>query len=103
VAVDLAWSRDLEPAVLIMLEEFGNLLAAIVPAWILARVRVPPLESVWTPGKAGFRTLVLDRRIWGFAAINVLMFALYGLHDIRVWSRSRSTGCASPVRQSSGL
>jgi membrane protease YdiL (CAAX protease family) len=82
LAVDLAWSRDLGASGLwsMILEEFGNLLAAVLPALVLARVESRPWRAYGLPGKQVLGRLFWIGALWGFAGISVLMFALYGLH-----------------------
>lgn len=82
LAVDLAWRRDLGASGLwsMMLEEFGNLLAATLPALVLARVELRPWKAYGMPGKQALGRLFWIGALWGFAGISVLMFSLYGLH-----------------------
>ena len=82
LAVDLAWSRDFGSNGLwsVMLEEFGDLLAAVIPAFILARVERRPWGVYGLPGKQAFGRLFWSGSLWGFVGISLLMFALYGLH-----------------------
>lgn len=63
-----------------MLEEFGSLVAALVPAVVLARVERRPWKSYGLPGRLAFGRLFWIGAAWGFAGISVLIFALYGLH-----------------------
>jgi uncharacterized protein len=82
LAVNLAWSWDLGSRGLwsMMLEEFGNLAAAVIPAVVLAQVERRPWKLYGLPGKLAFGRLFWIGALWGFAAISLLMFALYGLH-----------------------
>jgi uncharacterized protein len=82
LAVDLAWSRNLGSSGLwsMMLEESCNLVAAVIPALVLARVERRPWKVYGLPGKQAFGRLFWNGALWGFAAISLLMFALYGLH-----------------------
>ena len=82
LAVDLAWRRDLGASGLwsMMLEEFGNLLAATIPAVLLARVEGHPWKAYGLPRKQALGRLFWIGALWGFAGISVLMLALYGLH-----------------------
>ena len=82
LAVDVASSWDLGPSGLwsMMLEELGSLVAAIIPAVILARVEHRPWKAYGLPGKQAFGRLFWIGALWGFAGISLLMFALYGLH-----------------------
>jgi membrane protease YdiL (CAAX protease family) len=82
LAVDLAWARDLGSSGLwsMMLEEFGNFIAAALPAIVLARVERRPWETYGLPLNARFGKLFVAGTAWGFAGISVLMLALYGAH-----------------------
>ena len=82
LAVDLASSWDLGSSGLwsMMLEELGNLVAAVIPALVLARVERRPWKVYGLPGKQAFGRLFWVGALWGFAGISLLMFALYGLH-----------------------
>ena len=83
VAVDLAWSGDLGASGLwsMMLEEFGTLLAAVIPAVVLARVERRPWKAYGLPTRLTFGRLFWVGAVWGFAGISLLIFALYGLHS----------------------
>ncbi len=63
-----------------MLEEFGTLLAAVIPALVLARVERRPWKSYGLPARQAFGRLFWIGTVWGFAGISLLMCALYGLH-----------------------
>jgi uncharacterized protein len=82
LAVDLAWSWNLDSGGLwsMMLEESCNLVAAVIPALVLARVERRRWKVYGLPGKQAFGRLFWIGAWWGFAAISLLMFALYGLH-----------------------
>ena len=82
LAVDLAWSRDLGSSSLwsMMLEELGSLLAAVIPAVVLARIEHRPWKLYGLPGKQAFGRLFWLGALWGFAGISLLIFALYGVH-----------------------
>ncbi|HME36719.1 MAG TPA: type II CAAX endopeptidase family protein [Candidatus Sulfotelmatobacter sp.] len=82
LAADLAASRDLGASGLwsMMLAEFGSLVAAAIPAVVLARVERRPWSAYGLPGKQAFGRLFWIGSLWGFAGISLLMFALYGLH-----------------------
>jgi membrane protease YdiL (CAAX protease family) len=82
LAVDLAWSRDLGSGGLwsMMIEEFCNLVAAVIPALVLARVERRSWKVYGLPGKGAFGKLFWAGSLWGFAGISLLMVALYGLH-----------------------
>src|SRR5258708_2060620 len=81
LAVDIASSRDLGASGLwsMMLEELGNLVAAIIPAVVLARVERRPWRVYGLPGKQAFERLVWVGALWGSAGISLPRFALYGL------------------------
>ncbi|MFZ1142211.1 MAG: CPBP family intramembrane glutamic endopeptidase [Candidatus Sulfotelmatobacter sp.] len=82
LAVELAWSRNLGSSGLwsMMLEELCDVVAALIPALILARVEGRPWKAYGLPGKQAFGRLFWMGALWGFAGISLLMFALYGLH-----------------------
>lgn len=82
LVVDLASSRDFGASGLwsMMLAELGSLIAAVIPALVLARVERRPWKVYGLPGKQAFGRLFWTGALWGFAAISLLMFALYGLH-----------------------
>jgi len=83
LAVELAWSRNLGDSGLwsTMLEEFFNLIAAAVPALVLARVEHRPWKVYGLPGRQMFGRVFWAGALWGFAGISLLMFGLYGLHS----------------------
>jgi membrane protease YdiL (CAAX protease family) len=82
LVVDLASSWDLGSSGLwsMMLEESCNLVAAVIPALVLARIEGRPWKVYGLPGKQAFGRLFWVGALWGFAGISMLMFALYGLH-----------------------
>jgi len=82
VAMDLVSLRDFGASGLwsMMLGELGSLVAALIPAVVLARVEGRPWEIYGLPGKRAFGRLFWKGALWGFAGITLLMFALYGLH-----------------------
>ncbi len=79
---DLAWSHDFGANGLWnkMLEEFGNFVAAIIPAVVLAQVERRPWKAYGLPLKQAFGGGFWIGALWGFSAISLLMCALYGLH-----------------------
>jgi len=81
-AADLAWARTLGPSGLwsTMLEEFGNLIAAAIPAIVLARVEFRPWGAYGLPGRQAFGKLFWVGALWGFAAVTFLIVSLYGSH-----------------------
>lgn len=62
-----------------MLEELGVLIAAVLPALILARVERRPWRSYGLPVRQAFGKLFWIGALWGFAAITLLLVAMYGL------------------------
>ncbi len=77
-----AWSRDLGASGLwsAMLEEFGNLVAALIPAIVLARVERRPWGAYGLPVRwTLFRRFGIGM-LWGFIAISLLIVTLSGLH-----------------------
>jgi hypothetical protein len=83
LAVDLAWFHDFGASGLwsMLLEEFGNLVAAAIPALILSRVEPRNWGRYGLPGTQAFGRLFWMGASWGFAAISLLMLSLYALHD----------------------
>jgi membrane protease YdiL (CAAX protease family) len=81
LAVDLAWHRDLGYSGLwsMLLEEFGNLLAATIPAIVLARIERRPWGAYGLPLQRAFGRLFWIGTLWGFAAISLLILGLDGL------------------------
>src|SRR2546423_11591354 len=75
VTVDLAWSRDLGDSGLwsLLLAELGSLVAAQIPAVVLARVEQRRWASYGLPGRSAFGRLFWSGGVWGFAAIRLLM------------------------------
>jgi uncharacterized protein len=82
IAVDMVGKRDLGASGLwnMMLEELGDLAAAVIPAMVLARIERRPWRAYGLPGAQAFGRLFWFGTLWGFAAISMLMFVLYGLH-----------------------
>ncbi len=62
-----------------MLGEFGVLVAAVVPAFILARVEKRPWGSYGLPGRQAFGKLFWMGSLWGFGSITLLLGTMYGL------------------------
>lgn len=81
IAVEVAWARNLGASGLwsSLLEEFGDLLAAVAPALVLARVEGRPLSAFGLPFKRAFGGLFWTGVLWGFAAISLLICMLGGL------------------------
>jgi len=80
--VQLAWAHDFGDSGLRsrMLEEIGNFLAAVIPAVVLARVERRPWSAYGLPGRQALGRLVWIGALWGFAAISLVIIALYGAH-----------------------
>jgi hypothetical protein len=81
-AVQLAWAHNFGDSGLWsrMLEEFGDFVAAGVPAAVLARVERRTWGAYGLPSKQIFGRQFLVGALWGFAAISVVMVALYTAH-----------------------
>ena len=77
-ATRLAWSHDFGASGLWngLLEEFGRLLAALIPAVVLSRVECRPWHVYGLPAAGLLGKRLWIGVLWGFAAISVLMFAL---------------------------
>jgi membrane protease YdiL (CAAX protease family) len=82
VMVGLAGAYDFGAGGLwsMMLEELGNVLAAVIPAVVLARVERRPWGGFGLPGRQAFGRLFWFGTVWGFGAVSLLMVALYGAH-----------------------
>lgn len=81
-AVQLAWARDFGDSGLWskLLEEFGDFLAATIPAIVLWRVEGRPWGVYGLPGRLAFGRLFWIGAGWGFLAITGLMLILYERH-----------------------
>ncbi len=62
-----------------MLEEFGLLLAAVIPAIILRRIEGRPWGVYGLPARPAFEKLFWSGMVWGFASITLLLATMYGL------------------------
>ena len=62
-----------------MLDEFGGLVAAVLPALVLARVERRPWGVYGLPMRSAFGKLFWIGTVWGFASITLLLGTLYGL------------------------
>ena len=82
IAVQLAWVHDFGDSGLWsrMLEEVGDLLAAVIPAVVLARAERRTWGAYGLPLKQAFGRLFWIGASWGFLAISVVIVALYGAH-----------------------
>jgi membrane protease YdiL (CAAX protease family) len=81
VAIRWAGSLDLDASGLwpMMLEEFGVLLAAVIPALVLARVEGRSWGVYGLPVRSAFGKLFWVGLVWGFAGITLLLGTMYGL------------------------
>jgi uncharacterized protein len=61
--------------------EFADLVAAFVPAVILAKIEKRPWAAYGFPLRRAFGRLFWLGVLWGFLGVSVLIFSLYGLHD----------------------
>jgi uncharacterized protein len=80
--ISTRWAGSLEPAnglLSIMLEELGVLLAAVLPALVLAKVERRTWGAYGLPARQAFGKLFWIGALWGFAAITLLLAAMYGL------------------------
>jgi len=62
-----------------MLEEFGLVVAAMLPAVVLARIERRKWGAYGLPGRLAFGKLFWVGAGWGFASITLLMATMYGL------------------------
>lgn len=62
------------------LAEFANVIAAVIPAIFLVRFENRRWSSYGLPLRSAFGARFWGGAAWGFAAMSVLMCALYGLH-----------------------
>ena len=63
-----------------MVEELGDVLAAVIPAFILSRVEHRRWGAYGLPARRAFSRLFWVGAVWGFAAISLLLALLHGLH-----------------------
>jgi len=63
--------------------EFASLLAALIPAVVLAQVERRPWRVYGLPTRQFLGKLFWIGLLWGFAAVSLLIFTLYGLHAFR--------------------
>lgn len=81
MAARLAWAHDFGASGLwsTLLEEFGSLVAALIPAVALAGVERRPWSAYGLPQRLAFSKLSWIGVGWGFAGITLLMLSLRGL------------------------
>ena len=63
-----------------MLEEFGALLAAVIPTLVLAKVERRPWGAYGLPLRQAFGKIFWTGALWGLAGITLLLVSLGGLH-----------------------
>ena len=82
IATELADFRDFGASGLwtMLLEEFGNLLAAVAPALVLARIEKRPWTSYGLAVGQAFGRRFWSGIAWGFLSISALMLSLVALH-----------------------
>ena len=82
LVVQWAWAHDFGAGGLwsMMLEEFGDLMSAVILALVLARVEHRPWRVYGLPARQALGRLFWVGALWGFAGISLLLLALYGLH-----------------------
>ncbi len=68
----------------LMLDEGGVLVAAVLPALVLARVEKRPWGVYGLPWRLAFGKLFWVGAVWGFASITLLLGAMYGLRVFEV-------------------
>jgi membrane protease YdiL (CAAX protease family) len=68
----------------LMLDEFVALVAAVVPALVLGKVERRRWGVYGLPGRQVFGKLFWVGAVWGFAAITLLLGAMYGLRVLAV-------------------
>ena len=74
-----ALERDPSGLWSMMLEEFVVLAAAVLPAFVLARVEKRPWGTFGLPARRAFGKLFWAGTVWGFASITLLLGAMYGM------------------------
>jgi membrane protease YdiL (CAAX protease family) len=68
----------------LMLDEFGVLVAAVLPALVLGRVERRRWGVYGLPGRQAFGKLFWVGAVWGFAGITLLLGTMYGLRVFEV-------------------
>lgn len=82
LATELAWMHDFGVSGLWsgLLEELGDLLAALIPALVLARIERRPWKLYGLPLSSALGRQFWIGSLWGLSAISLLMLLLFGLH-----------------------
>ncbi|HLW84522.1 MAG TPA: type II CAAX endopeptidase family protein [Candidatus Sulfotelmatobacter sp.] len=80
VADSLVGSLNLGALRTAMASEFASLVAAVIPALVLARIQRWPWSAFGMPLRQAFGKLFWIGAVWGFAGITLLLAALHGLH-----------------------
>ena len=83
IVIALAWSHNFRAQGLwsMLLEEAGDLAAALIPAIVLARIEKRAWRRFGLPANGAFGKIFWVGALWGFAAISGLMLALWGVHS----------------------
>lgn len=81
VALWVHSSVRMRPRLNDMLFEFAGLVAAVVPAVLLASVEKRPWAAYGLPLRRALGKLFWQGAVLGFLGISMLIFLLYGLHD----------------------
>jgi len=84
VASGWAWSVGASWLWSIMLEEFGVLVAAVVPALVLAQVERRRWSAYGLPVRQAFGKLFWVGAVWGFASVTLLLAIMCGLRVFEV-------------------
>jgi len=63
-----------------LLAEMASVVAAVLPAVVLGRIERRPWSSYGLPLRNAFAGRFWMGALWGFSAVSLLMFLLYGLH-----------------------
>jgi uncharacterized protein len=63
-----------------LLEKFGDLLAALIPALLLMKIERRPWPSYGLAWKQAFRRAQMTGALWGFSAVTLLVAALHVFH-----------------------
>jgi uncharacterized protein len=74
-----SWNPGADGLWSMTLAEFGVLLAAALPAVVLAKVEGRHWSAYGLPGRQAFGKLFWVGSLWGFASISLLLAAMFGL------------------------